>query len=147
MFINKIPFIKAVYLSVAFLFVAFVLLAISTNVPTDLTQDDLAVFKDLGLNTPSASLTFEAELLELAHLQKETFRHAPFGIGIPPGQSREPLDLIRAGQGLCYDRSRTIDKAATFLGFQARHVFLLYKQDKSFLSAITSRRQNSHAVT
>jgi hypothetical protein len=126
---------------------AFVGLAAYTNVSTDLTPDDVKVFHDIGLKKPSASLTFEAELSEIVRFQKEVFRRAPLGEGIEPYEAREPADLMRAGNGLCFDRSRTFDKGATFLGFEARHVYLLYKQNKSFLSAAITRKQSSHAVT
>jgi hypothetical protein len=54
---------------------------------------------------------------------------------------------MRTGQGVCYDRSRAFDKGAIFLGTEARHVYLLYKQDKPFLWAILAYGQASHAVT
>jgi hypothetical protein len=128
-------------------FFTFLGLAFYTNVSTDLTPDDVKVFNDLGLKKPIASMTFEAELSEIARFQKEVFRRAPLGDGIESYEAREPADLMRAGKGLCFDRSRTFDKGATFLGFEARHVYLLYKQNKSFLSAAITRYQPSHAVT
>jgi hypothetical protein len=135
---------------VIFLFslvIAFMGLAFYTNVSTDLSLLDETVFTGIGLKKLTTSLTFEAELVEIARFQKEVFKRAPIGDGIPYYTAREPADLMRAGQGLCYDRSRAFDKAATFLGFEARHVYLLFKQDKSFLAAIFTPKQPSHAVT
>ena len=40
-------------------------------------------------------------------------------------QPREPANLLRAGSALCYDRSRTIEKALALAGFDTRYVFLL----------------------
>jgi hypothetical protein len=48
---------------------------------------------------------------------------------------------------MCYDRSRSIDKALKFLGFQTRHLYLLYSEGKAFLPALLTYRQPSHAVT
>lgn len=114
------------------LFVAFVGLAFYTNAPISLTPEDENIFIDIGLKNPTASVTFEAELLKIARFQKEVFKRSPIGDGIPFYEAREPADFMRAGQGLCYDRSRAFDKAAIFLGFEARHFYLLYKQDKLF---------------
>jgi hypothetical protein len=69
------------------------------------------------------------------------------GKGIDLYQPLEPADLMRAGHGLCYDRSRTFDKGMTYLGFESRHVYILYRQNKHFLSALITYGQASHAVT
>ena len=42
------------------------------------------------------------------------------------GQPREPSDVLKAGTGVCFDRSRVIEKAARLAGFETRRVFLLY---------------------
>ena len=126
---------------------AFVGLAFYTNVPTDLTPEDKAVFLEIGMKEPNVSLSFEAQLAKITRLQQEVFKRAPVGEGIDEYESREPADLLRAGQGLCYDRSRMFDKGGNFLGLEARHVYLLYKQDKFFLSALMTKRHQSHAVT
>jgi hypothetical protein len=125
----------------------FVSLAFFTNVPTDLTAEDKAVFYSMGIMDTPDNLNFEAQVRMVARLQKEVFKRAPLGEGIEIYVAREPADLMRAGQGLCYDRSRTFDKGSTFLGMEARHVYILYKQDKSFLPALFNRGQQSHAVT
>ena len=126
---------------------AFFGLAIYTNVPTDLTAEDKSVFLEIGMKGLKVNSDFKAELVKISSLQQEVFKRAPLGKGINEYESREPADLMRAGQGLCYDRSRMFDKGAIFLGLEARHVYLLYRHDKSFLSAIMTKRHPSHAVT
>lgn len=75
------------------------------------------------------------------------FEKAPVGAGIPDLQPREPSDLVKRREGLCFDRSRTLDKAFEFIGLPSRHVYLLYRQDRGFLSALFHYGQASHAVT
>ena len=122
-------------------------LAIVTNVPTAIDNSDKSVFMTLGFQRPVAQLSYEEEIRLIRTVQAEIFRRAPFGEGIPEFQAREPADLIMLGSGLCYDRSRTFDKIFSHLGFETRHVYLLYKDNRSFLHALFRYRQPSHAVT
>ena len=75
------------------------------------------------------------------------FVAAPVGKGIPDYEPREPADLMKKREGLCYDRSRTMDKAFGYIGLDARHVYLLYRQDRGYWSAMLHYGQPSHAVT
>ena len=75
------------------------------------------------------------------------FVAAPVGEGIPDYEPREPQDLLKKRQGLCYDRSRTMDKAFDYIGLEARHVYLLYREDRGYLSAMMHYGQASHAIT
>jgi hypothetical protein len=122
-------------------------LVIFSNVPTAVDNADKSVFVMLGFQRPAAQLSFEEEIRLIRAVQTEIFRRAPFGEGIPEFQAREPADLMRMGSGLCYDRSRTFDKIFSHLGFESRHVYLLYKDNRSFLHALFRYRQPSHAVT
>lgn len=128
--------------------VTFVLLASFTNVPTKPTNEDVAVFGGLGLNIGlGLGLGFEDQVSLIRKVQKDVFAKAPLGEGIPLYESREPADLMRYGQGLCFDRSRTFDKAFTFVGLESRHVYILYKNKLPFWRAAFTYRQPSHAVT
>lgn len=122
-------------------------MAFYTNVPTNITKEDSSIFAQLDLNQTRSSLTFDEQIKIFSRVQAEVFKRAPLGDGIDLFQAREPADLMRAGQGLCYDRSRTFDKAMSYLGYQSRHVYMLYRQDKSFLRALITYGQASHAVT
>jgi hypothetical protein len=140
--------IKLLKIILALIFICFVVLGIYTNVPTHLTSDDKVVFESLGIKNKSLSINdFESKIVLIKKLQDEIFKRAPFGVNIPYYHAREPADLMRAGQGQCFDRSRSFDKGSTFIGIEARHVYLLYKQEKHFLHALITRRQQSHAVT
>lgn len=123
-------------------------LAAYTNVDTSLTPEDIAVFKnEFGLQQQAFSSDYSKEIELIRGIQAKGFALAPLGKGIPDNYSREPIDLIRAAQGLCYDRSRTFDKALTYVGFETRHVYILYKEGQSFFSTLVHRGSASHAVT
>jgi hypothetical protein len=126
---------------------AFAAVAIYTNVSVAVTAEDVQVFESLGLKKPNVSLTFEQQIALIRKVQYKVFKRAPLGKFIPDYQPREPADLMRYGQGQCFDRSRTFDKALSWLGMETRHVFLLYRENKSFFSAATKPGHRSHAVT
>lgn len=126
---------------------AFGALAYYTNVPTEVTAEDTTVFTELGLARPATQPSFEQEIALIRQVQGIVFKRAPLGDGIPEYEAREPADLMRYGQGLCFDRSRTFDKAFGYLGLQSRHVYLLYREGKPFLQALLHYGQSSHAVT
>jgi hypothetical protein len=117
------------------------------NVHVNLTEEDIKTFEGLGFSKPTQNLTFEQEISLLRQGQEKIFKIAPFGKAIPDYQPREITDLLKYGSGLCYDRSRSLDQIYSHLGFESRHVFLLFKQDRSFFSAIFRKQQGTHAVT
>lgn len=120
-----------------------------TNVSTAVDADDVRVFEEsLGL-TPADHRppSFEREVALIREVQAAVLAAAPINRGIPEFESREPATLIRLGYGLCYDRSRTIDKALAFVGFEPRHVYVLYGQGRPLWRALLTYRQPSHAVT
>lgn len=127
----------------------FITLSAITNVSTDVTIEDEAVFRDvLRLNSQTVRpQSFDDEIKIIRLVQQRVLHAAPVNNGIPEFEAREPADVTRLKAGLCYDRSRSIDKALKFLGFQTRHIYLLYAGGKSFLSALITYRQPSHAVT
>ena len=80
-------------------------------------------------------------------VQAAVLQVAPHDGPIPHGQTREPADLLRAGRGLCYDRSRAIEKGLGLFGFATRHVYLLSVADHAPLVALLTPGVPSHAVT
>ena len=129
------------------LLISLMLLLIINNVSNKLSDEDKTLFNDLGYLKISRTLSFEEEISLINDVQDDIFKRAPLGEGIPAGQPREPADLIRAKHGLCYDRSRTFDKLFNNLGFETRHVYILYKENQPFYLAIFKYGQLSHAVT
>ena len=137
-------------------FLAFVnvLLALITNVKTDVTKEDDRVFREsLALEKPAKDLSFDEQIKLIKYYQFSLAKTAPFGKPIPDYQSREPVDLLNEGTGLCYDRSRTLDKMFKWAGFESRHVYIIYLnrpvtgEKLSTLRALFARGTASHSVT
>lgn len=106
----------------------FIALAAITNVSTDVTLKDVAVFRNdfrLDLQTIQPN-SFDDEINLIRLVQQRVIMASPTNIGVPEFEQREPEDLVKYRAGLCYDRSRTTDKALKFLGFQTRRIYLLY---------------------
>jgi len=134
--------------TIGLLLFSFAFLMLITNVPTGLTAEDIVVFeKDLDLKVLPHPQSFEDEIRTIRLIQARVFAKAPHGAPIPEYEPREPSDLVRLQRGWCYDRSRTLDKAFTYLGFETRHVYLLYRKDLSLFASLFRRGHPSHAVT
>ncbi|MEI8103006.1 MAG: transglutaminase domain-containing protein [Chlorobium sp.] len=127
----------------------FVLFAAYTNVSTAYHDSSVAVFENiLHLDLLRNPKNFTEEILAIRTLQAKTFAIAPPGEGIPDYEAREPADFIGRREGLCFDRSRTTDKALRYLGFPSRHVYLLFREkERGFWSSLIHYRHPSHAIT
>lgn len=138
---------------VIFLMVIFSL-GFITNVSTNVTMSDRSVFSTiLGLEKPTGSLTYVQEIELIRSVQRLIFDRVPPGDPIPQFADREPEDLFKHKTGLCYDRSRTYDKVFSWLGFESRHIYILYTNhpvtgdEISFIRALFTKGIDSHAVT
>lgn len=138
-----------------YIFLLFILLSISLlycEVDNSLTNDDIAEiskhFSDIDSNSPI--LSYEEQISIINSVQSRVLDLAPNHDGIPLGQSRELKDVFIAKSGLCYDRSRVMEKVLRFKGFQTRHISVYSLRDYSlfsYISALTKPRINSHAVS
>jgi Transglutaminase-like superfamily len=86
------------------------------NVDTDPTPEDRAATR--AILAPS----YQKELDLIRYVQAQVLARSPENRSIPKGQTRELADVMREGRGLCFDRSRAIEKALESLGFETRHV-------------------------
>ncbi|MEW6563172.1 MAG: transglutaminase domain-containing protein [Pseudomonadota bacterium] len=124
-----------------------------TSVSTNIDSSDEFVFENIltlkKINTSDRD--YKTELNAIRYAQNLVLQIAPLGSPIPEYADREPIDLIKHRSGLCYDRSRTLDKAYKWMGFQTRHVYILYRKngsiEKNFIGALLSYGWPSHAVT
>lgn len=125
------------------------------DVPTSLTPDDVEVARGvlgpLGLSPVDDPLTTWSYDRQLSHIRtvEHTLIHlTPNNDPIPLGQAREPRDLLAFGGGLCYDRSRTIEKLLRYLGFATRHASIYaMPPGTSALHSLMTPGIDSHAVT
>ncbi len=136
------------------LLVGFGGLGLLTNVSTKPTDSDIAIFRTvLGLVNSEDRMSYTQELHLIKQLQTLVLKEAPGNDPIPEYSVREPKELFKARSGLCFDRSRTLDKLFEWYGFETRHIFVLYAQHPvtgeklSFWSAFFTRGIDSHAVT
>lgn len=91
---------------------------------------------------------YEDEVNFIISVQHAVLNIVPGNEGIPFGQKREPKELYEAKTGLCFDRSRVIEKILRYSGFDVRHVFILSTaQVGSAIKAIMTVGVSSHAVT
>lgn len=94
------------------------------DVSTAVTEADAKAIRAIVGPLPTRNGTLDRDVFIVRAVQHAVQSAAPRDVGIPLGQSREPADLLAAGAGLCYDRSRSIEKALRLAGFKARHVFM-----------------------
>ena len=93
------------------------------NVSTAPTDDDTkyihAMLEERGVRelVLQGASTFDEEIRTIVAVQDAVLARAPEDKGLPLGSEREPRLLYEARYGLCYDRSRAIEKALTLLGF------------------------------
>ena len=112
-------------------------------------EDELFIAKYLeGITPLEENLTYEDELEFIGKVQDSVLTIAPLHQGLSYDAEREPRDLYLATEGLCYDRSRVIEKILRFSGFETRHIAIYSTTEtgSSFMSLITPR-VFSHAVT
>ena len=101
------------------------------DVSTVVTEADAKAIRAIVGTLPTRNGTLDRDVFIVRAVQHAVLSAAPRDIGIPLGQSREPADLLAARAGLCYDRSRTIEKALRLAGFDVRHVFMWRAGDGS----------------
>lgn len=136
-----------------FIVFATILLAVH-DVPTEPTTEDvhysatlLSSFGDASHGFDSHG-DFEAEVSFIGAVQRAVQAAAPVSRGIPYGQRRELKNVLEAGYGSCYDRSRAIEQVLRSNGFRVRHVFILYLRDgRNPLVAAVTPGNPSHAVS
>ncbi len=97
---------------------------------------------------PPAARTYEQEIELIVDVQRAVINVSSESKGIPEGQSREPADLLQRRAGLCYDRSRTIEKSLRYYGFQVRHL-AIFKESQQWPKYINTLMGHSwsHAMS
>ncbi len=92
--------------------------------------------------------TYAEELNFIVSAQSSVLNVAPKNEGLPLDQKREPRELYIAKTGLCYDRSRVIEKILMYAGFKTRHVALYSKKGSESTAALLATPDtDSHSIT
>ncbi len=120
-------------------------------VDNSLSEDDM-YFIPIYLNNVAPlpeKPTYMDELEYIIAVQRSVLDAAPNGDGLPFNQKREPKELYEAKTGLCFDRSRVIEKILRYSGFNTRHVSIYSKGEEVFsaLKALITPSISSHAIT
>jgi hypothetical protein len=129
---------------------AFLAFLAWSAVDNELTADDAHFVAAFG---PAASkladgATYLDEVRFIRLVQRTALDIAPGNTGIPFGQPREPRNLYEAGSGMCYDRSRTVEKVLRHHGFRTRHLAIYSTvQTGSAARSLLTPGTDSHAVT
>jgi hypothetical protein len=134
------------------LLVSLALVLAYHGVDNSLTPEDVEYigrYLEVGRVRPlPPARTFDEELTFIRAVQHAVLDVAPEDRGIPDDNRREPRDVYLARAGLCYDRSRVIEKILRHAGFATRHVFILSNEGfGSGLRAFVTAGAASHAVT
>ena len=131
---------------------SLVLVCAYHGVDNSLTSEDeqyIRRYLEAGRVPPlSSAPAYDEELTYIRAVQSAVLDVAQAQRGISDNHSREPRDVYLARSGLCYDRSRVIEKILRFAGFATRHVFILSTAGfRSGLHAFLTAGTASHAVT
>jgi len=120
-----------------------------SSVDNRITDTDvLFIKKFLGDHDYKRSKGNYSEELEFINFVQRSVQNHVVSPGIPTRQEREPKDVFQAKRGLCYDKSRVIEKILRHFGFNARHVMIITARhsNNKFVPLITPGI-SSHAVT
>jgi hypothetical protein len=142
--------VKRSFFGLAVVAIGFYALAAAHAVDTEVTaEDEEYLAKIYGEEVPrprAMTSSLAGELAVISQVQRAVLKIAPVNGGIPQGLTREPKDLFGTRKGLCYDRSRTIEKSLRSLGFETRHVYI-YSLTGPEALPILKPGVTSHAVT
>ncbi len=101
-----------------------------------------------GIGAPAAGRDYLEEIAFIEAVQRAVLSRAAGREGIPFRAGREPKDVLEAGTGECYDRSRVIEKILRDAGFRTRHVAIYSTRETgSALKSLLTPGVSSHAVT
>ncbi len=141
--------------AIAIFILSVVAILAYNDVSTALTQDDKVYadrfLRDAGHSDPLGrppATAMDDQVRVILTVQDAVLSLAAHDIPIALDREREPKDVYEAKSGLCYDRSRTIEKILSSLGYEVRHasVYSTDQTNSSILSLFTPQ-VSSHAVS
>lgn len=144
---------RGLWAAVALLAVAAVLAV--HNVPAAPTEEDIVYTERIlaasGYEGPTRGFgdleEFDSQIRAIRAVQDSVLAVAKGNEEIPFDQPREPRDAYEQRKGLCYDRSRAIEKMLAVLGFEIRHVSVYETHERPALLAVLTPGNGSHALT
>ncbi len=122
-----------------------------SQVDNTVTTDDIKyINKIIGTDIFENKISsYTDEINFIDYIQKKVLDAAPLNKSLLYKSEREPKNLYLAKHGLCYDRSRVIEKILTAAGFNTRHIVIFKNPEKinPVLKILDIKKHASHAVT
>lgn len=143
---------KILFFASLVIFLSIIVSMIYSQVDNSLTDEDFIYIEKFleegNVQTIPSKRSFKEEINFISSVQSAVLSRAPKGEGIPFGTYREPKDIYKAKKGLCYDRSRVIEKILRSAGFKTRHISIYStKTTGSKIKSLFTPGVSSHAVT
>lgn len=148
MSLKHIPYTFRITLFLLVILIHVIYFGIFLNVESNLSLEDTQAISNLNANKACTRAIgdFESEINCILAIQRSVQE-----IGIARCASYfetvEPKEFLARGYGCCTDRSRFIEKAARYYGFETRHVFMIERLYGANLSIFLPLRQPSHAAS
>lgn len=118
------------------------------QVPVRATARDVEAIHKLFPKAPAAARNFDGEVALILQVQDRVLAASPEERGIGLNHRREIADLVSAGHGACFDRSRAIETVLRYYGFKTRHASVYSTaQTGSALRSLATKDTISHALT
>jgi len=123
------------------------------NVDTDIGVEDriylnmIAKQYGVALDMQGRPVSWQQQLDTVRAVQDAVLSAAPDNTPLALDGGREPKDVFLARSGLCYDRSRVIEKMLGALGMKTRHIAMYQLAGRGKLATLLSRKVVSHAIT
>jgi len=141
---------QTVLLSIGILFICAAVVLSYHAVDNSLSEEDkqyIPMYLSSVGSLPETP-TYRDELDFIISVQRSVLNIAPRNDSLPFGQKREPKELYEAKTGMCFDRSRVIEKILRYSGFKSRHLSLYSKEKTgSAIKSLITPDVSSHAVT
>lgn len=123
-----------------------------SRVDLTLTDEDRVyaqrMLEEGGVTARPTPGDFASELRFISEVQRVVLEFAPNTTdGIAHGRTREPADLYRERHGMCFDRSRVVEKILRVNGFTTRHVSAYHKAPIVPFASLFMPKAKSHAFT
>lgn len=153
--LKRLQYTKVRIFTLPWLIVTLIAAVLKYSAVNDqLTPEDIPpLTKILGrelpwTQSPPENESWADQRLRIQRTVDHVFAATPLNKEIPEGRPREPADVVRNGGGVCYDRSRLLEKALQLQGFRTRHVALYqHERGKNRLQLLLTYRTKSHAIS
>ena len=138
--------------AVAIAIISFLIYALlALTVDNQITLDDEQAIQTLGVDDKCVNSIgpYEAEVQCLISIQTavQAIGEKTYCPVWNKSDLNEPSEFLRRNHGCCVDRSRFIEKAARYYGYETRHIALIQPKYSYSLTNLLPLNQSSHATS